>query len=193
MWNKKPCWEQPPDGGYGAYEAKYQYRMYLVLHEMFSAEDPVGSEALRCVARLERKANTDIKVKYPLPGFEDKFRSDVKKALGTSALQFDSEIFLLITPKPLEDFHPDIHRFAVVDLMPFLAPDGSFRAADLVRSLSRISSALETKQDLFDKLQEEVKQNSDIRWVDVIEIKPSAYGFKLDLKLLKRKLLSKKR
>lgn len=183
------------DGGYGGYGRDYRYRIYLILHEQCTEIDKIGSQILRCLARLEKKHNSDIHVKYPVEGFENIFRNDVLSALKISedsSIQALPLLFVILSKK-LEDFHPDIHRFAVVDIGPYLDSSGQFNAIGFGRTLSQLLGHLTEHNDLFDELQE--LQKTDARtdsWWEVIDVKPKLGWFIFDLKKLLKKMRAHK-
>lgn len=187
--------EMPPDGGYGGYESKYKYRIYLVLDEQCSVSDPAGAAALRCLARLEKRLKSDIKVKYPLDGFEVKFRSDVLSALKLTSSEkiYASPIFFVILPKALDDFHPDVHRYAVVDTSPYMSSEGNFNSIGFGQSISKLASLMEESNDLYEDLKASAaKADDDIGWLDTIDVKPRLGWVVFDLKAAVRKLWKRK-
>lgn len=188
--------EMPPDGGYGGYEAKYKYRIYLVLDEQCGVSEPAGAAALRCLARLEKKLKSDIKVKYPVEGFEASFRSDILLALKLPASDkiHASPIFFVVLPKALDDFHPDVHRYAVVDASPFISSEGAFNSIGFGQSISKLASLMEENNDLYEGLRASAANADDnVRWLDTIDVKPRLGWVVLDLRAAVRKLWKRKK
>lgn len=181
-------WEHP-DGSYGGYGVSYKYRVFLALNEYTSVESEVGAAALRSLEIFEKRLKDDLQVKYPNSGYEQKFRQDVLTALKSDKKHkiAASDIFLAITPKPLEDYKDKLHPFAIVDLDTYISDAGRLNSTAFGRDLSKIADAVEAGNDLFEVLGKHLaKAAGKPGWLDAFELKPGMFGFRIDLKKVHR-------
>lgn len=195
----KIAWPHPffdmPDGQYGGGgNTSYRYYFYLCTHEACTVEDDAGKAALRALSKLERQLRDKIRVKYPVADFEDCFREDIAEKLGFGSGDDYDEIplFLVIMPKVLADFHPDVHRFALIDLSEFLNA-GQFNAIGFGMRLSSLRKLLENDRNLFDVLHQEASKKKKKTWSGAFEAKPGIAGFKINLIELFRLMRSRER
>ena len=159
---------------------------YLSLRDDVPVTEDGGRKPLDCLLRIERKLHDRIKISYPVAGFEDRFRTDLFTALKLTEAERRSlapaPALLAICARPIRDFHPDVHRSALIDLTPYYEAGGLFNAISFGTRLSALRQIIEDRGDLFTALAPEKPRGPD--WSEAVTARVGFKGVSVDLKAL---------